>query len=496
MDEEKKVVYKLKKQELSSERQEKAPKRTILIVALCLLMGWVGFAIGYLGRRQSPPPVSPSATSAPARDKKSILSGYLESVWLYRDDYEDLQEVLDEKAYHGMVSFPDDPYTAYMSAEELNTFSSDINMNFVGIGISYYQNEGISTIIQVYKDTPADTAGLMAGDILVAVDGKPVEGISTDEIKAMVIGEEGTKVVITVNREGEELSFDVFRARVDTTVYAWREGDTAVLEIYSFGDNSYNECVKYLDTMKDCKKLIIDLRDNGGGYQTAVEDIAGLFLPKGTVMMRQVYADGHEESFKTRSAITYDNFEHIVILTNGYTASAAEVLTIALKEMHPDAVSVGETTYGKGVVQTTYPLYDGSAIKVTVSKWLSPNGVWINEEGVKVDEEVKLDEALYITFGKFPEGESYGVDTVSAYNKAAELALRFLGYDIERTDGYLSAGVAEAVRAYQQDRELEVTGEINEETFTAISSGVTRLWQMDHSKDAQLMRALEILKTK
>jgi len=365
-------------------------------------------------------------------------------------------------------------------------------MNFVGIGVSYIMEGEQAIITQVFKDAPADKAGVQAGDIMAKVDGKSLSGYTTEQIKELVIGEEGTALVLTVIREGKEVDLTVIRGEIDTTVYGYTLDDVAILKIYSFGDNSYHECIKYLDTFTEHKKLIIDLRDDGGGYQSAVEEIAGLFLPKGTIMMRQVYLDGDESEFKTSSNITY-SFDKIVILTNENTASAAEVLTIALKEQLDNVIQVGTTTYGKGVVQSTFYLNDGSAFKVTSSKWLSPNGVSIDHEGIVPDYEVLLDDALLTTYEDFEEGQSFKIDAVSKNVEAAQKSLKYLGYEVDRIDGYFSSKTSDALKQYQSDRGLNSTGELDANTFKVLRGSVIRAFYFEVAKDSQLSKALELL---
>ena len=489
MEEEKKIVYKLEKHELASERKERRERnlRRLLFAAVCLLCIWIGFSLGYLFDRH----YSNTPQTVTADQKMESIKGYMGSLWFYASDYEDLDATLSDKACYGMTDFDFDPYTTYMSAEELDQFSSGINLNIVGIGISYSKYAGVPTVLRVYKDAPADKAGIQEGDQLIKVDGIDVTEMDTDEIRELVLGEEGTIVTITIRREGEEMDLAITRGEVDITVYAETVGDVVVLSIFSFGDHSYDEVKHYLDGYRDYEKLIIDLRDNGGGYQTAVEDIASLFLKEGSVVMRLIYGDGSENVSKTSGKTYYDNFKKIIILTNESTASASEVLVMALREQHPNAIVMGRTTYGKGVVQTTVPMRDGSALKVTTSKWLSSKGVWINGEGIKPDIEVPQDDILYMNYGIFPEDEEYDVDQVSDLICVAETGLRFLDYEVERTDGYFPESLKETLAQYQQEHELEVTSTLNAETYEAILSSVVREWNFDKNKDYQMNAALK-----
>lgn len=489
--EEKKIVVNLIKQPLESERKEKAQKRrkkiigALIGVILFVLLTAFGCVLGI--RFASKTAVNPVA------DKVDMVSQYLQRYWLYASDYEDLATVLEDKALYGVTDFVDDPYTSYMSTEELESFTDSINMDYVGIGVSYNNHDGIATVIKVFKNSPAEKAGMMQGDIIKSVDGVDIQGFDSEEIRSRVLGEEGTTVNIRVIRDGNEVEMAIVRGAVNSTAYAETKDDIVILEISSFGVNTAAEIMDYLDDYQDFHKLIIDLRNDSGGYQTAVLEIAGLFIGPDKVVMQQVYNDGSIKSFDTTASKYYSNFEDIVILTNGSTASAAEVLAICLKEQHPNVTLMGETSYGKGVVQSTYNLPDGSALKMTTSKWLSPNGVWVNGEGIKPDVEVLLDPILYEQYFQMADDDSYNYDSVSSYVRIAQMGLKFLGYDVARTDGYFDKSTENAIAKYQLAKGFEATGTLDKSSYTAIISSVTYSWSMDESKDLQMLEALKHL---
>lgn len=492
MDEEQKVIFKLQKKLLPSERAEIRAKRAKrwAIVLTCIAFFLGGFLLGGVLK-------AGSLTGTADLEKYTTLSevqSYFERYWLYKNDYENLDDLLRDKALYGMTSFTDDPYTTYMSAEEMQTFSSDINMNFVGIGVYYNNADGMVQVTRVIKGAPAENAGIMAGDIIRKIDGVSCDERSSDEIKSMVVGEEGTTVAITVDRGGQELTLTCVRGRVDSTVYAYAKDDYVVLELASFGENTANECIRYLDEYLDYSKLIIDMRSNGGGYQDALQAVAGLFIGPNKTVMFQTFNDGSRREYLTTGNTHYKNFEQIVVLTNGQTASAAEVLTICLKEQHKNVTVVGETTYGKGVVQSSVVLRDGSALKITTSKWESPSGIWINGTGIKPDVEVKLPDIFYLPVYNMGDDESYGLDEVSFYVETCQNALDYLGYGVERLDGYFDNSTYVAISAFQKDCAIEVSGRIDKKTYNALVSKVTSIYKSDVSMDPQMMAAIEILK--
>ncbi|MBQ1508487.1 MAG: peptidoglycan-binding protein [Erysipelotrichaceae bacterium] len=490
MSEENKVYVKLQRQPLESERQEirSRKRRRLLLFLLCVFLFLLGFFGGFFFGHRAPD--FPETASG----KLEEIKYYLKNVWLFGDDYEDLDTMLNDQAFYGMTTFPEDPYTTYMSSEELDSFSSGINMNYVGIGIQYTVYDGVPTVTRVFRGSPAEQAGMREGDILLKADGTPLEGLETDEIREIVIGEEKTPVVMTIQRGADTIDLTILRGAIDYTVYAYTDKDCVIMEIMSFGESTADECVRYLEPYRDYHKLIIDLRDNSGGYQTSVQEVAGVFLGKDVVVMDQIFKNGRRESYKTISHEYFDNFDKIVVLTNQYTASAAEVLAICLKEQHPDTTLVGLTTYGKGVVQSTYLIDDGnSALKITTSKWLSPSGKWINGEGVHPDVEVYQDDALYISYASMEEGDLYAVDQVSEVIEAAEKALSFLGYDMRRTDGYFDGSMTANLLLFQKENGLPETGNLDPDTYYAILSRLVYVNATDPSKDLQMVEAKKIL---
>ena len=491
--EEEKIVYKLVKQPLSSEIKEQKEKNrhNLLMAILCLSFLALGLLLGVAITKINM--IGAGGDDAEFA-KWQNLKAYMNNVWLYGEEYENLDETLNDQAFYGMMSFEDDPYTTYMSKEDYLAFSQSINMNFVGIGINFQVRDGVATVLRVLKNSPAEKAGLLAGDIIRKIDNKDIKGMTTDEIKELALGEEGSLVEVGVERNGEFKNIGVIRSSIDNTAYAYAEGDTVILEIHSFGDSTYNECVEYLEEFKDYQKIIIDLRNNGGGFQTAVQDVATLFLGEDVLVMTQEFKDGHKEAYYTSGSAYYPNFKKVAVLTNENTASAAEVLAIAIKQQHSDATLIGTTTFGKGVVQSSYILPDQSVIKLTTSKWLAPDGDWYNEVGIKPDIEVFLDDILYEHYSMMEEDDSYSLDSVSIYNAFASKALAFLGYDVERFDGYFDDNLFANLKAFQSAKNLEDNGVLDYSTYNSLLSSVFYEWSSNPLKDLQMVEAKSFLK--
>mgnify|MGYP003681879875 CR=1 FL=1 len=425
-------------------------------------------------------------------EKIAELKSVMENQWFFSDQIEDLDTEIVDKALYGMTDFEDiDKHTTYLSAEEIEAFQTSINMGYVGIGVQYTTTGDLNIVTKVFSNSPAEKAGVLAGDIIDTVDGEKIDDKTSEEIRDLVLGEKGTVVKIGFVRGNEELILSITRDEVVNTAYGkMLDENTGYLEIYSFGTSTYDESKAYLTQMsaEGMEDLIIDLRDNGGGYLTSLISMSGLFLDDGTVAMQQVYANGDVDKIYSKGQ-TFDNINNIVILINENSASASEVLTMALKEQRDDVTVMGEVSYGKGTVQTTVSFSDGSAIKYTTSKWLSPNGVWVNDIGITPDIEVSLDDVLNETILVL-EDESFKYDDVSIYVKIMQQSLDYINYDVDREDGYFSMNTEMLLKQYQEDNDLEVTGILDKESYNSLIGTVKRLWSMDKSYDKQLQTAL------
>ena len=491
-DNEEKVLIDLKRMPLASERREIAERRKkrFLLVLACLFF----FLLGCLITRIFFPASNVIYNSGTAQSSGvGEIEQIMERYWLYGDRYEDLHQELEDKAQYGMTSFDFDPYTSYMSLEEMNSFSDSINRSYVGIGVEYSYVNDAALIMRVFKSSPAEAAGLKAGDIIVSVEGTSVAGLSSNQIKELVLGEEGTVVTLGVETDGVTREVKVTRGVVNFTVFAYTQDDFIIMELDSFGETTAQEVERYLDEFSDYEKIIIDLRSDSGGYQTAVRDISGLFIGPNEVYLRQKGIDGVEMVDATPSGSRkYDNLKKIVVLTSKDTASAAEVLAITLREKC-DAILVGDTTYGKGVIQTNRILRNGGVLKLTTYYWYSPEGVSIDQVGIVPDEEVRMPEIYYEYYSDLEDDETYAYDSVSDAAATVQKALDYLGYDVSRFDGYFDEQTLNAIDAYKADHGLGNQGILDQETYTSIISEAQRQLA-DPEKDPQLLRAIEIMK--
>ena len=482
------VIVGLEKVPLKSEREEKKQKtkRRILSVVLCVLFLVIGFAGGTL-YAFFVHPTNKADTTNTFGEIEAILSKY----WVYSKNYDDLQTELENKAFYGMTQFEEDPFTTYMSAEELNDFASGINMDYVGIGVMYSMKNNKAVVERVFAKSPAEEAGILPGDIIEKVDGISLDGVDTNAVKDLVVGEAGTKVTITITRDNKQFDVVAIRNSVDNSVYCYTQDDYIVMELSSFGSATGKECMEYLNQYPDYSKIIIDLRNNSGGYQTSVKEIAGLFIGKNKIYLLQEDSLGNRTADVTSCDKTYD-FDKIVLLVNRETASAAEVFTICLMEQLDNVTVVGESTYGKGVIQSTHYLANGGVLKFTSFNWYSPNGVSIHKTGIKPDIEVKLDDIAYEYYIEMGEDETFEYDSVGEQVKTSEMALEFMGYKVDRKDGYFDRSFETALIQYKNDKNLEANGVLDQKTYNTIMADIVSSLS-NKEKDYQFMKAIELM---
>jgi carboxyl-terminal processing protease len=304
----------------------------------------------------------------------------------------------DEKvqgAIDGLVRAYGDPYTSYFPPAEAEAFDEDISGNFSGVGMEVGMRSDVLTIISPLPGTPAEKAGLMAGDLLVAINGTSTEGMGVDEAVRLIRGEEGTTVTLRIYRTGftEPKDYDVVRAKIEIpTVKTETRGDTYIITLYSF--NALAE-MKMQEALRSyvgsgATKLVLDLRGNPGGYLQGAVAIASYFMPAGKVVLRESFGDEREEEVYRSQGRTLKQFspKEIVVLIDGGSASASEILAGALQE-HGYATLVGAASFGKGSVQELVDLPSGSSLKVTIARWLTPNGRSISNGGLTPDIKVE-----------------------------------------------------------------------------------------------------------
>ena len=316
------------------------------------------------------------------KNLNDIVKSYKEITSTYYEKVDNKN--LADSAIDGMLEYLNENYSKYLDSEETESLTDSLSDSYKGIGIVVYDNGSNYVIYNVVKDSESFKAGLKKNDILRSVNGTTItREIALDDISKMI--NESNKVNIVVERDSKELSFDVDVKNVALPVVNYKiinKSDSNIGYIYlsSFSKNAYNQFKDGLETLEHTgiDSLIIDLRDNTGGYLNTAESIADLFISKNKVLYSLEYKDS-EKTVKAKSDESR-NYE-IVVLVNEYTASASEVLALALKESY-GATLIGQKTFGKGKVQVTSTLSDDTMIKYTTAKWYSPNHNNIDEIGI------------------------------------------------------------------------------------------------------------------
>jgi len=327
-------------------------------------------------------------------DKLNLFDKLLSEMFLYDVSVDDIHEAV----YKAIVDSLNDKYADYYTADEFKEMLSAMTGNYCGIGAYVSQNieTKVITIVQPFEDGPAYKAGMKKGDIVVSVNGEDISGVALDVVVSKMKGEKGTKVIVGVKREGSDETIELTIIRdtilVPTISYEMREDNIGYIQLTQFYEGTYSEFTKALEKLKadGMTGLIIDLRDNPGGMLDSVIAVADYMLPSGIILYTKNKRGEIIESFKSDSK----EFNiPLVILINENSASAAELFTAAMQDYNRATV-VGTTSFGKGIVQTMYPLTDGSAIKFTIAEYYTLRGWCIQGIGVTPDVECPLDEEL------------------------------------------------------------------------------------------------------
>lgn len=419
--------------------------------------------------------------------KASHIYELLNDNWYYQKNSDELID----SAIKGMTTNSEDPHTAYLSSKETKELMSGLNGNLVGIGIQYAKR-GDSIIIEtVIANSPASHAGIKVGDEIISVDGHEIRGLSLNDVQKLLKGKKDSKVTIVVDRNNETKTFDLKREVIDASVYLKIKNQVGILKITTFGEDTADAVYNNLLTLKKdhINNLVIDLRDNGGGYVKTALEIASLLIGKDKVVLIENSRDNKKTEIKTDGDKKF-SFNKVEILINRNTASASEILTLALRKYLPNCEVIGEQSYGKGTVQNTEQFRDGSMLKYTVAEWLGPNGESINDKGVTPDEVVKLDKA--ITHQLSNDQNEYHYDQVGDGVKDAQIYLKFLGYKIDREDGYFSKDTKIAVEEFEKANNMSVDGIISPKLIQKLSEKAAIKWYKEREElDTQLNKAIE-----
>ncbi len=304
-------------------------------------------------------------------------------------------------AISGMVDSLGDDYTIFMEPEQASDFIKSVsgNNSFEGVGMEIGIKNKVLTVISPIEGTPAYSAGIKAGDLILKIDDKLTDGLTSEEAVSLIRGKRGTKVVLTISRKdfSEPKEFIITRDIIQVPVIKWelRGDNIAYIKIYQFTGNlpsKFEDVVSEI-LKNNVQKIIIDVRNNPGGYLESAVDVASWFLPKDSIVLKEEFKNGEGNEYKSNGYKAIQDFPVIALVNKG-SASASEILAGALRDIRGIKL-VGEKTFGKGSVQQVDTFKDDSSLKVTVAKWLTPSGVSINDEGLVPDIEVQLTDEDY-----------------------------------------------------------------------------------------------------
>ena len=368
--------------------------KMLMIVALSVFITFMITSISlYTYFVENPVSVSANNTN---KDISSKLTKYREIIDKYfLGDVDD--EKLEEGAIKGYIEGLGDPYTEYISKEDMDTYLDDTMGNFVGIGIYMIKNTQYDKIqvLSTIKGGPAEKVGIQAGDLIVSVDGVDYKASDMTVASNNIKGEAGTKVVVEILRGAETIKYEITREKVKVNQVEGKviSNNIGYIQFTSFDETTAEDFkAKYEELAKqNIKSLIIDLRNNGGGIVDQALEIADYMTDKDSVLLYEVDKNNKETVRKSKNDAIINM--PIIILTNEGTASASEILAGALKDLGK-AKTVGTTTYGKGVIQQILKLNDGSGIKITIEEYQTPNRNKIHKVGIEPDEKVELPESV------------------------------------------------------------------------------------------------------
>jgi carboxyl-terminal processing protease len=372
-------------------------------------------------------------------------------------------------AVNGMVESLSDPYSVYKPEEEAEKFNDALQGAFTGIGAELRVENGAVIVESPIRGSPAERAGLQPLDVLLSINGESLQGLTLSEAVTKIRGPKGTKAKLKVQRSGlaEPLDLELVRDRIDLeTVHSeMSEDGIGYLTINQFTEDTSAQVAQELKALeaRGLKVLLLDVRDNPGGYLQSVVEVADQLLEQGQPIVQSEYRDGERKTDVAQNGAKNDRRHPLVVLMNKRSASAAEILAGALKQSG-GAVLIGETTYGKGTVQVPFngELGDRSLIKLTVYKWLLPDGTWINGEGIKPD--IPVAQPDYFAAWRLPRDIVLKYDTTGESVSNLQSILAGVGYPADRKDGYFSEETKRAVERFQTNESLPVTGEVDAET--------------------------------
>lgn len=379
--------------------------KLVFLFALLALVFWFGFEKGKKSDGEKSPAVENLLELKGLKESEKIdLTLYWNVFSKLKEKYVDAEKLTNEDLLYnsikGMLSATDDPYTVFMDPEENKAFDEDIEGTFEGIGAELGIKQGILTVVSPLKDSPAEKAGLRVGDKILKVNDESTADMSIDDAVSRIRGKDGTEVKLTVYRaESEEKTKEITVTRgvikVESVTLEMKDNNIAYFNVVRFGDDTaivFNRLLR--EVPRETEGIVVDLRNNPGGYLDVAIDLASLMLPDGKVVVIEEDKEGQRKNFYSRGEDKLSAIKTVVLINEG-SASASEILAGALRDNRENVTLVGQKSYGKGSVQELIELSDNTSVKITVARWLTPNGEQINEKGIQPDIEVELTDEDY-----------------------------------------------------------------------------------------------------
>ncbi|NLJ59262.1 MAG: PDZ domain-containing protein [Tissierellia bacterium] len=404
--------------------------------------------------------------------------------------YEVSQEEIMEGLYKGFFNVLDE-YSIYYSPEEYDALLEDTAGEFSGIGVQIIDINGQVVVVTPLTGSPAIEAGIKPGDIITHVDGYDIRGVTVHQASLLIRGQEGTAVKIGIKRGQENLNFELIRSKVviSNVESEILENNIGYLKVTSFSDNTpelvKEELAKFDEN--NVSKILIDMRNNGGGTLKSAVELLNLFVTEGPVVYVK-YANGKEDIFE--STLKEQKYE-IAVLINEGSASATEIFAGAVKYKN-EGIIVGSKSFGKGVVQSLYPLIDGSGVKFTTAEYFSVDRIPVHKIGISPDIEIENEKVDISNFPKFSREEKHDLGSVSLDVLTAEMILKELGYEVNEPDGVYDMLSFDQVMKFQEDNFLYPYGRIDIATQDALYSALLKHVE-NEIEDLQLKAALETL---
>lgn len=422
----------------------------------------------------------------------TVLDQLRRSHYFYDEENDLIRGAID-----GMIEATGDAYASFFTESEFDSAMGHLQGSFYGIGAEVTNINGDAVIVTPFQGSPAENYGILPGDIIVSVDGENVREYSLGEVIGRIRGEYGTVVSLEILRAGTDLIFiDVTRGRIvneTVTTHIFKEDGNTIgyIRVSNFGHttlNDFRDAVGELDTY-GIDGLIVDLRNNPGGYLATVNGMISYLLPSGRKITSAVDRHGNSDDHLTHGSSDYRLDVDILTIINEGSASASELFAAAMIESG-DFEVLGTTSFGKGTVQSPMRIGRDGVLQLTIQAWLTPDGHLIDGYGVTPTIYVEASEFRYFLQVHLEGADSLEYDMVYPGVRSAQLILDLLGYEVDRTDGYFDSSTVDAVRTFQQDNDLNQTGNIDGETATALSMGL-RDKVRDPDYDNQIQAAIE-----